>query len=51
MTLESQILTVLAEKEANAADIAREIGVETADVVGVLRRLQSAGLLVEVERE
>jgi Mn-dependent DtxR family transcriptional regulator len=48
MTLESRVLEILTRKDASAAEIAREIDVEPEKVAGVLRKLKSAGLLIEV---
>lgn len=48
MSLESQVLGILAKKDASAAEISKEIEVDMEKVVDVLRRLRSAGLLIEV---
>lgn len=48
MSLESEVLDILAKRDASADEISKEINVDMDKVVDVLRRLRSAGLLIEV---
>ena len=46
MALEERILDILAVKDADAAQISEELDVEVETVIGVLKRLEKAGLLI-----
>jgi predicted transcriptional regulator len=49
MKMESRVINVLKERDANALEIADTIGGDVTEVLPVLRRLKTQGLLVEVE--
>jgi DNA-binding MarR family transcriptional regulator len=48
LSLESDVLeSLMRKKEANAIEIAKELGIEAKKVVEILSRLKVAGLLIE----
>jgi Mn-dependent DtxR family transcriptional regulator len=47
LSLESDILeSLMRKKEANAIEIAKELGVKTEKVVSTLKRLKTSGLII-----
>ena len=49
MKMESKVLNALKKREANALEIADTIGGDVKEVLPILRRLKTQGLLIEVE--
>lgn len=49
MGMETTILRILKTKDANALEIAKTIGGDVRDILPVLRRLKTEGLLLEVD--